>query len=63
MKGAVAPCLRKVVVENPLSRGGHTQVAGFGAFFQTPPTVEPVDENLLPRGGHTHTEPFSARSK
>ena len=38
----------------------NTQVAGFGAFFKTPPTVEPVDENLLPRGGHTHRAVFGA---
>ena len=25
-----------VAVENPLSRGGHTQVAAFGAFFSKP---------------------------
>ena len=25
---------KRVAVENPLSRGGHTQVAGFGAFSQ-----------------------------
>ena len=24
--------VKRVAVENPLSRGGHTQVAGFGAF-------------------------------
>ena len=41
---------------SPFSRGGHTQIAGFGAFFKTPPTVEPVEENLLPRGGYTHTQ-------
>ena len=26
--------MEKVAVENPLSRGGHTQVAAFGAFFK-----------------------------
>ena len=32
-----APCsckIERVVVENPLSRVGHTQVAAFGAFFE-----------------------------
>ena len=40
--GTPAPCVWKIVeksvkevaVENPLSRGGHTQVAAFGAFFK-----------------------------
>ena len=26
--------VKEVAVENPLSRGGHTQVAVFGAFFK-----------------------------
>ena len=25
--------VKRVAVENPLSRGGHTQIAVFGAFF------------------------------
>ena len=32
-----SPCscrIERVVVENPLSRVGHTQVAAFGAFFK-----------------------------
>ena len=32
--------VKEVAEENPLSRGGHTQVAGFGAFSQK--TVEGV---------------------
>ena len=54
---AMPPACGEMVVENPLSRVGHTQVAAFGAFSKTPPTVEPVEENLSPRGGYTHTEP------
>ena len=32
-----SPCsckIERVVVENPLSRVGHTQIAAFGAFFK-----------------------------
>ena len=54
-------------MENPLSRGGHTQVAAFGAFSKTggPCLVEKVGgetvgRNPLSRGGHTHRSPASA---
>ena len=56
--GCRVPLLDGNGERSPFSRGGHTQIAGFGAFSKTPPTVEPVEENLSPRGGYTHTEPF-----
>ena len=61
-KSSLPPCLIGVVEGNPLSRGGHTQVAGFGAFSRHPLPLNQWTKTFFP-GVDTHTEPFSARSK
>ena len=55
-----SPCLIGVVEGNPLSRGGHTQVAGFGAFSRHPLPLNQWTKTFSQGWTHTHRAVFGA---
>ena len=60
----LTPCsckIKRVVVENPLSRVGHTQVAAFGAFSRHPLPLNQWTKTFFAQGWtHTHRAVFGA---